>query len=108
PASASAKPPSSEAVTAPTPPRRALLDESPEQVVGAEIAARQAGQNAKAFDDYWAPGIGATIDVTGEPLAVTDVAIGSAQPFVIEKTDTTPRQRAVKVPVAWTDESPAP
>jgi len=108
PATTSSTPPASEAGYTSTSAGHERHEESPGQVVAAEIAARQAGQNARAFDDYWAPGIGATIDVTGEPLAVTDVAIGLPQPFVIDKTDTTPRRSAVKVAVSWTDESPFP
>ncbi|GAB3469777.1 hypothetical protein AB1207_22125 [Kineococcus endophyticus] len=51
----------------------------PDQVVRGYLSARQAGDNARAFRDYWTPDVGSRLDVTTEPLLVDHVDIGPTQ-----------------------------
>ncbi|MEW1960737.1 hypothetical protein [Kineococcus sp. NPDC059986] len=78
----------------------------PDQVVRDYLAARRAGDNARAFDDYWVPGVGARIDVTGERLSADRIDVGAPHP---EPTGPgTPAQgweQAVSVPVTMTWDS---
>jgi hypothetical protein len=76
----------------------AAVNDHPEQVVRNYLAARQAGDNARAYDDYWVSGTGARINVTSEPLVVDEIDVGTAQPQPSDPV-TAGWQQAVTVPV---------
>lgn len=84
----------------------ATVSGHPEQVVRDYLVARQAGDNARAFDDYWVPGFGARIDISSEPLVVDQIDIGTAEPETTGSstgTDTAGQgwEQVVTVPVTF-------
>jgi len=81
---------------------------SPEQVVREYMNALMTGNNNRAFDDYWVPGMGTRIDVSTEKLRVKDVKIGAPQPYPTTDTATQDWQHAVTVPLSYSyDYDPA-
>lgn len=77
----------------------------PERVVRAYVDARMAGDNARAFYDYWArdpdPGSTQNLQWSAEKLAVKDIEIGASEPYPTTNVVTRGWQEAVAVPLSY-------